>query len=220
MKNQFNAKVLLTVLSTLALVTSCGKSGNKVNTYSGVSAFNSSNSAFNTGTGNTIVGQYQSIKNSLPCTNGNRLTKDINFYASSGQFTGSKLLVTNWMTGFANSGTVNKMWVGVSAYRDLMFVTQMVDASNRVVGFNVSISMCEIKNSYTGTAFISDLTNFYNFATPYGIVLDSDTYCGYSMVDAAINTGLRYQNTSNSYYSSGNNVITTTFTKFKCNGAY
>lgn len=212
MKNQFNAKVLLTVLSTLALITSCGKSGNKVNTYSGVSAFSTSNSAFNTSTGSTIVSQYQSIKNSVPCSTGTRLTKDVNFYASSGSVAGNTLYARNWIAGFSNAGTVNKMWVGVGYYRDLMFVTQLVNASGSVVGFNVTLSLCPITNSYTGTSIISDLTNFPYFSTPNGITMGSATStCAYNMITAAINTALGYQSTTGA-----SSYITTTFAPLGC----
>lgn len=210
MKNQFNAKVLLTVLSTLALITSCGKS-NKVNTYSGSSAFTTSNSAFNTSAGNTIVSQYQTIKNSVACSSGTRLTKDVNFYASSGRVVGNTLYAQNWISGFSNAGTVNKMWVGVGYYRDIIFVTQLVNTSGSVIGFNVTISLCPIANSYTGTSIISDLTSFPYLSTPNGITMTSNSTCAYNMA-SAVNTALGYQSTTG-----GSSYITTTFAPFSCN---
>lgn len=216
------SKPLLCILTVALLATACGKTGNKVNTYgSGQNAFSTSNPAFNSSVGSSSVNQYQSIKSQVPCTSGTRLMNDVNFYATSGSFTGSKLLVNGWTKGFFTGGTINKMWVGVSVFKDLMFVTQVVNQNNQVVGFNVTLSFCEVKNTYQGLpSVVSDARELTNFQTPNGIVLDSDTYCGYNMVDAAVNTYIvSLADQSNSYYTQ-NAPIVTTFTKMACNGRY
>lgn len=219
-----NLKIALKLcfVATLILAVGCGKKNNKVSTnYASGSPFTSDNSALNSTAGSNMISQVQSLKNSVACKSGMRLTNDVSFYASSGSFTGSKLIAAGWTPGFMTSGTINRLWIGVSAFNDLMFVTQVTNGGSQVIGFNVTLSMCELKNSYpTLPSIISNTRELTNFRTPNGIVLDSDTYCGYSMVDAAINTYLTSRrDMSNSYYSN-DAEIQTTFTKAACNGRW
>lgn len=208
------------VLGSLAMV-GCGKSSNKVSTFSGSSPFTSGNGSLNSTVGSNIISQVQTLKNSTACSTGYRLTNDVSFYATSGSLSGSRLMVSSWQQGFLSNGTINKMWVGVSTFKDLMFVTQVVGANNQVVGFNVTLSFCEMKNAYPSLpSIVSNTRALDSFRTPYGIVLDADTYCGYNMVDAAINTLIvsRRDSTYGNYTSDAQ--IVTTFSKATCNGRY
>lgn len=220
----FNIKASLKIclLATLALSVSCGKSNNKVSSnYVTGSPFSSDNPALNSPTGSTMINQVQSVKNSVHCKSGMRLTNDVSFYATSGSFTGSKLIANGWTPGFMSSGTLNRLWIGVSAFNDLMFVTQVTNGGAQVTGFNVTLSMCELKNASPNfPSIISNSRELTDFRTPSGIVLDSDTYCGYSMVDAAFNTYLVSRRDMNNPQYSNDAQIQTTFTKAACNGRF
>jgi hypothetical protein len=222
MKSHLKHSITLSLLVSALMLASCGKSENKVgsSTYSGSSPFSTSNSAFNTTIGSTIVAQAQSIKNNVACLNGGyRLTNDVSFYINGGYLSGTKI-GGNWASGFLTNGTVSKMWVGVSAYRDIMFVTQVANGST-VTGFNVTISFCELKNSYTSLpSIISNERSLDTFTAPYGIILDSNTYCGYSVVDLAQNTTIISRRSTSNPYSTSDVVVPTSFTKPTCNGQF
>ncbi|AUN99461.1 hypothetical protein DOM21_03575 [Bacteriovorax stolpii] len=220
MKSRLKYSLNLCLIATALVLVSCGKKENKVNSsISGSSPFYTGNSALNTSVGSTIINQVQSIKANVSCMNGYRLTNDVSFYVQGGIVASNKI-GGNWQSGFLTNGTINKLWIGVSAYRDLMFVTQVVNGS-QVVGFNVTLSFCELKNTYsTLPSIISNERALRNFAAPYGIVLDSNTYCGYSVVDLAMNTVITSERNLSNPYSPPNAQIPTSFTKPTCNGQF
>lgn len=221
MKSRLKYSLNLCLVASALLLTACGKKENKVNSsISGSSPFYTGNPALNTSTGSTIVNQVQSIKANVRCTQGGyRLTNDASFYVQGG-VVGSNRIGGYWQPGFLTNGSVNKLWIGVSAFGDVMFVTQVVNGS-QVVGFNVTLSFCEMKNSMPGyPSVISNERALKNFLAPNGIVVDSNTYCGYSVVDAAIMTYITSERNLSNPYSPPDAQIPTTFTKPTCNGQF
>jgi hypothetical protein len=222
MKLNLNYSLHLCLIVSALALSSCGKKENKVNSSgaSGSSPFTTGSPLFNTPAGSTIINQVNSIKANVACSNGYRLTNDVSFNISGGYISGTKI-GGNWAPGFIQSGgTISKMWVGVSAYRDLMFVTQVANGS-QVVGFNVTLSFCELKNTYSGLpSIISNERALKSFAAPYGIILDSNTYCGYSVVDLAQYTTIVSERNLSNPYSPPDANVPTSFTKPTCNGQF
>ena len=221
MKSRLKYSLHLCLIVSALMLTACGKKENKVNSsgIAGSSPFYSGNPALQSSVGTTIVNQVQSIKNNVACLNGYRLTNDVSFYINGGYLTSTKI-GGNWQTGFLTNGTVSKLWVGVSAYRDLMFVTQVSNGA-QVIGFNVTLSFCELKNTYSSLpSIISNERALKNFQAPYGIILDSNTYCGYSVVDLAQYTYITSERNLSNPYSPPDAQVPTSFTKPTCNGQF
>lgn len=202
------------------VLSSCGKKNNRISSISGSSPFFSGNPALSGSAGSTIVNQVQSLRANVGCLNGNiRLTNDVSFFINGGAVSGTRI-GGNWQQGFLSNGTISKMWVGVSAFRDLMFVTQVANNS-QVIGFNVTLSFCELKNQAPGfPSIISNERALRNFQASEGIVLDSNTYCGYSVVDLARNTTIVSERNLSNPLSPPDALIPTSFTKPTCNGQF
>jgi hypothetical protein len=219
MKLHLKHSLNLCLVVSALLLTSCGKKENKVssNGVSGSSPFYTGNSSLNSAAGSTIVNQVQSIKSSVACLNGYRLTNDVSFYVQGG-IIGSNRIGGNWISGFSpNGGTVNKMWIGVSAYRDLMFVTQVMNGSS-VMGFNVTLSFCEMKNASASLpSVISNERALTNFVTPNGIVVSSTATCGYNVVSLSQQTYITSQRDLNNPYSPIAVQVPTSFAPPSCN---
>ncbi|MBC7430187.1 MAG: hypothetical protein H7336_16355 [Bacteriovorax sp.] len=220
MKSRLNYTLHFCLIVGALTLTSCGKKENKVSSnFSGSSPFTSNNPSLSSSIGGTIINQVSSMKANVACLNGSyRLTNDISFHVNGGYKSGTTI-TGGWQPEFMSSGTVSKMWVGVSAYRDIMFVTQIANGS-QVVGFNVTISFCEMKSSNGLPSVISNERALDTFQTPYGIVLDSNAYCGYSVVDLAQNTSIISRRSSSNPYSPPDAQIPTSFTKPTCNGQF
>lgn len=210
----------LCLIATALLLGSCGKKENKVSSgIAGSSPFYTGNPALSGGTGSTIITQVQSIKANVPCNGGYRLTNDVSFYVNGG-YVGSNKIGGNFQPGFLTNGQVNKLWVGVSAFRDLMFVTQVTNGS-QVVGFNVTMSFCEMKSSSPGLpSIVSNERALKGFVAQSGIIVDSNTYCGYGVVDFAYNTYIVSERSLSNPYSPPDAWIQTSFTKPTCNGQF
>lgn len=200
---------LLLVVSALVLI-SCGKKENKVSSsVSSATPFSTGNDSLYTSEGSIIVNQVKSIKENMPCLTGNRLVKDVNFYVQNGS-KGANRIGGTWTPGFSpQGGKINKMWIGVSAFRDLMFVTQVMNGSS-VIGFNVTMSFCEMKNSYAGLpSLISNEREITAFSTPNDIIVESTARCGYNLVSLAANTQIISQKDLSNPYSTTVQVPTT-----------
>lgn len=201
----------------LLLLGACGKK-NVVNS----SAIGSGSSPFYTGNpaiSPAIISQVQSVKTSVQCLPGrNRLTTDASFFISGGSMSGTTI-GGNWQSGFMGTGTITNLYIGVSAYRDLMFVTKVTNGG-QVMGYNVTLSFCEVPNAYPNyPALVSNDRPLVNFQAPNGIVLDMNTYCGYGVVDAALNTIIISQRNPSNLYTTDFPVYTS-FTKPACNGQW
>lgn len=217
MKLHLKHSLNLCLVVSALLLTSCGKKENKVSSgISGSSPFYTGNTSLNTSAGSTIVNQVQSIKSSMTCLNGYRLTNDVSFYAQ-GAYINANRITGNWTSGFSlNGGSINKMWIGVSAFRDLMFVTQVMNGSS-VVGFNVTISFCEMKNPSGGASIVSNERQLTNFLlSQSGIYLNGTAACGYNFVNLA-ETSIVSQRDPSNPLSPGPATIPTTFAPPRCN---
>ena len=222
MKLRLNKTMNLCLIATALLVSACGKKENKVSSAtSNSSPFYTGNPALSGSAGSTIISQVQSIKTNVPCNGGYRLTNDVSFYVNGG-YVGSNKIGGIFEPGFhvnANS-QINKLWVGVSAFRDLMFVTQVTNGS-QVVGFNVTMSFCEMKNYATGfPSLVSNERALTRFTARNGIIVDSNTYCGYGVVDFAYMTEIISERGLSNPYSDRDITIQTSFTKPTCNGQF
>lgn len=180
-------KNILIILAALALVSCSDGKKNKVNSQSGgngSSPFSYDNPVFGGGTGSMIIGQVQGLKQSTPCVNGGyRLSNDVSFYLQGGS--ASLTTITgSYQPGFLNNGTVTNLFVGVSAFGDLMFVTKVSNGA-QVIGYNITLSFCELKSGYMGyPSIISNQRSLSNFVAPYGITITTSASCGYGVASA------------------------------------
>ena len=129
------------------------------------------------------IDKVQAAKSTLACVEGRkRLQNDVSFFTNSVP-TNKGVVVGNFQPGFLTNGTVSDLYVGVSAFKDLMFVTK-VTSGDKVVGYNVTISFCELPNSYKDMpGVISDSRSLENFAAPKGIALtEKNSACGFGSV--------------------------------------
>lgn len=223
MKSRLKHSLTLALLMSTLVLSACGKKENKVNSsgVAGSSPFYSGNPAL--AANPQIATQVQSIKNNVACMGGYRLTNDVSFFVQGG-FVSGTTIAGQFQPGFLTNGTISQLYVGVSAFRDLMFVTKVTNGS-QVVGFNVTLSFCELKSSsYYGyssnlPSVISNERALTNFQAPYGIILDNNTYCGYGVVDLAKYTTIWSEKSANPYSPPGA-TIPTSFTKPTCNGQF
>ena len=218
MKSHLKNSLHLCLIVSALMLTACGKKANKVNSTPTVGSSPFSTAGYAPG---EIVNQMQSIKTNVTCMNGYRLNTDYHFHVVGGAVSGTKISAPGrWNPGVLSGGTVNKLWVGVGAYRDLMFVTQVANGS-AVIGYNVTLSFCEMKNSNpTYPSVISNERILRDFLTPNGIILDKDTYCGYGVVDYAPYTYITSSKDMNNPMSPPDIQIPTSYAKPTCNGKF
>ena len=109
------------------------------------------------------------------------------------------------------------MRIGISAFRDLIFVSQVVNGAN-IIGFNVTVSYCEMKNISPGLpSVISNERELTNFSTkPNDIILESTGRCGYSFVSFAQSTQIVSQRDLSNPYTTEAKAIPTTFAPPRC----
>ncbi len=207
----------LALMTCFLLLGGCGKKQNQVNSngYVGSSPYSTNNPIFSGPGGAAIVNQYQTIRGSVTCLPGrNRLANDVSFYVSGGSYSGTTI-GGNWQPGFMSQGTVSDLYVGVSAYRDLMFMTKVTSGS-QVIGYNVTLSFCEVPNAYMNyPALVSNDRALINFQAPNGITINTATSCGYGLIAAAVNTVIVSQRSLTNPYTSDFPVYTS-FTKPNC----
>ena len=207
-KITFTSCLLLGIL----ILAGCGKGSNQVNSSSLSGSFALSASP-------QVVSQVQNIKAATTCLPpSTRLQTDVTFNVS-GNFPNGSTIGGNWQLGVL-PGENTALFVGVSAWRDLMFVTK-VTSGTQVVGYNVTLSFCSVANP-AGAQFpllVSNDRQLVNFMAPQGIVLDVNTYCGIGVVDAAYNTVITSQVPPSNQYSYPF-TFPTSFTKPLCNGQF
>ncbi|MDO9183111.1 MAG: hypothetical protein Q7U04_11920, partial [Bacteriovorax sp.] len=144
--------------------------------------------------------------------------KDVSFFINNGSISGTTI-GGNWQPGFMSNGTISNLYVGVSYYRDLMFVTKVTNGG-QVIGYNATLSFCDVPNAYPNfPPLVSNDRALVNFQAPSGIVLDVNTYCGYGVIDAAFNTIIVSQRSATNPYTSDYPVYTS-FSKPSCNGQF
>ena len=214
MKFRFSRSLQITLTACLLLLGACGKKNSTGTGISGTSPFYSGNPALGGGSG--YIDQYNKVKASISCLPGrSRLLNDVSFYISGPSGSGSTI-GGNWQSGFITNGTVTNLYVGVSAYRDLMFVTKVTNGGT-VVGYNVTLSFCEVPNAIPNyPALISNDRPLVNFQAPNGIVLGSTVSCGYGVVWGAINTIITSNPSTTNPYTMAFPVYTS-FASPQCN---
>ena len=166
-----------------------------------------------------LLKQVESIKASSQCQTGKkRLKNDVSFYLNGGSI--SKTTIGgNWQPGLLSNGAITDLYVGVSAYKDLMFVTKVTDNGN-LIGYNVTISLCEVPNAYPNyPALVSNERALANFQAPYGLILDTSTNCGHGVIVAATNTVI-ISKKKTSDVNTTDFPVYTSFTKPNCGGEF
>jgi len=222
--------VTFLLLSMTLHLSSCGKkSENKTNanddsvsrTTSGIPLSTQPNTTIPTFDSNQID-SISTLKNNLQCPNGQRLSTDYVYYTQGYNHNGTRTTISGpFQEGSSPGGSSQKLFVGVSSYNDIMFVSKLTNGS-QVVGYAVIISYCSYSSN--GVPYIDNSRGISGFSAPQGIVLDEDNMCGYGSVDSAQNT--RAQSSSIPFNYGGYNVqlppynIYTTFRKTTCNGQY
>lgn len=161
-----------------------------------------------------IINEVQSLKANIACNEGKkRLSNDVSFYINGGTLSGSKI-GGNWQSGFLNTGTVSDLHVGVSAFKDLMFITKVTNAG-KVVGYNVTLSYCEVPSAIASLpAVVSNDRQISNFQAPNGIILGSSSNCGYGVVEYAANTVVTSHKSKDAHTVDAQ--VPTSFTKPSC----
>lgn len=169
---------------------------------------------------------FQQMKQSLNCRQGPRLQQDVTFSTQS--FTPQNSLTTIrgpfQLGAAAGSGSVNKIYVGVSVFNDIMMVTKVTNGT-QVLGYNVTLSMCS-ERGQDGTPYIDDsrqITQLGLHNQAAGIVITEQTRCGVGTVDSAQMVVVSAQAQINSQYGPVTlppyNAVTT-FYRPACNGQY
>lgn len=212
MKPQLKKSLLLTLVSSAMILASCGKK-NVVNSGSSSSYFSANNSVF---AGSTqYIQYYNSIKAKVACFPGTyRLNNDVTFYVNGGAYSQSTI-AGQFQSGMITSGAVSEMYVGVSAFRDLMFVTKVTNGGS-LVGYNVTLSMCSVSNKVPNyPLLVSNDRILSNFQAPYGIIVNSNTSCGYGLIASAQYTYMLSQRIPSNPYTADFPVYTT-FTNSGC----
>lgn len=224
-----NLKVYHTALALVLLlgITSCG--GDKKNK---TSSSNSNSSTVlnnngnlsgtqytdNTGYNSDQVSTINNIKSGVNCQYGARLSQDVIFSLQGGAYN-SATIAGSWQPG-SIGGTVSKLYVGISAFNDLMFVSKITNGNN-VVGYTVRLSMCPQYGGHNNIPYVANERPLSNFIAPNGITLSDSTVCGVSLVISAQNTTLdaaAVQMNVNGYQTSLPPVkVPTTFYQPRCN---
>lgn len=182
MKALCSKSFILAFIASSLILSSCGKN-NVVNNPGGAST---SNPLLNANP--TFSSSFNSIKSKMACLPGRyRLANDYTFYVNGGNGSQSTIY-GQFQAGYLSAGSITSMYVGASAYGDLMFVQAVTNGSS-LVGYNVTLSFCSVANSYQAYPdLVSNSRALVNFQTPYGITVNANTKCGYGFVAAAYYT--------------------------------
>lgn len=158
------------------------------------------------------------LKTKYECKSGRkRLKEDKTFYIAAENNSGSaNTIMGNFQPGSFMTGQISQFYSGVSAFNDLMVVTEVKD-NKRILGYNVTLSMCEMPNAYPQfPAIISDKRDLTHFQAPYGITLGHDTTCGMGVVELAMNTGVISQKSTQQLETTAAPIYTS-FVRVNCN---
>lgn len=207
MGNNINYKIAIkyVISCCLLLAFGCGKK-NVVNTGT-----TSGTPVGGTTSGTSYLSSQDltKLQTQYPCTQGNRVS-DLHFSTTStANYSGNSTVVSGPFNPGLISGSIDTTYFGVSGFNDLIIVHKIVNSS-QVTGFNIVLSMCEFQS------IIAQGRGLSGFTANNGIILDQDTNCSYSSVDAATNTVLIAAATS----LLPEYPVVTTFTKASCGGGY
>lgn len=196
-------------------------SGNSANGFNNNQPFNNQQSQ-TPNLNSSQSGQFQQILSSFNCRQGQRLSQIVTFSTQGFNHGGSKTTIAGPYQAGPINGEVGQIFVGVSAWNDVMIVSR-VGSGSQVRGYNVTLSMCSF--SQNGIPLIHDSRPLSNFNVQNGIILDTDNHCNFGSVDSAKETVM--QSGSTSFQGDfGNQInlpafpVVTTFYKPSCNGNY
>ena len=196
-------KLFVINLSFVLILSSC----------SGISAKNGFRSIGSTQS--SIASQIEEIKENVSCKDGYRLKNDVSFYNDEKELS-SNSIKGDWHSGSLTNGVASKLWVGISSFNDLMFVTQVINGG-QVLGFNISLSYCEVKSTYSALpSLVSNERALDGFQTPNGITLQSSPKCGHNVISLAKNTTIISSKNLDTDYSGPEIKIPTTFVSPVC----
>lgn len=219
MKRFFKLHLLLALV---AILNSCGQSsskkdGNVVNDTSDWT----NNGRYNTpiysnpDVNSTIQNQINQIKSQVGCVQGSdgtntytgaRLTQNVTFSTQGYEQDGNSSTID--FMGQLNPGPIGasgtqELYVGVSVFGDLLFVTKYASGF-QAVGYTYTISFCEsqVVDPYYGNSMpvISDQNQVVQMTNDSQTVLDASSYASTGQVDRADLTAYFQLNTNQYYY--------------------
>lgn len=227
------------LLMTSILLYSCGGDDNKVNTNTNptitTNGYNPNVNGFSTQDEQQLMNQ---LKSTLQCPQGQVLQNIIGTGQRVNDLVFSKPLQSadhtkvcgQFSQGTQVQGSTGQMYVGVSAYNDIMIVTELINGS-QVIGHRVTISMCGQNivsgggwygQQQTQIPYIDNQRQLTNFRTQNNscIVLDKDNFCSYGVVDFASQTVLTAAPIQTNGLSLQQVDVYTSFAKPTCNQQY
>lgn len=142
------------------------------------------------GNNGTIPTQVAAVKSQVACLPGrNRLTNDVSFSLTNTSFVTQTTIGGSWQPGFMGNGTISDLFIGISAWGDILFVTKVSNGAT-VTGYNATMSFCELPNLSGPNLpyLIANNRPLVNFQAPSGISVGTVSGCGYGLVFAALNT--------------------------------
>lgn len=205
MKPQIKGAVfkMIPLALSLILTTACGKKNQVKAPAAGV--------------GTTVMGipnlpassgaQIQQMISSFPCSTGQRMP-ELQFSTTGAQNGGNSTLIGPNFTQGLISGPVSSVFIGKSSFNDIMIVTKIANG-NQLMGFNVTVSMCQFNPLIMPGRSLSGLT------ADQGIILTENTSTGLGTVIAqnTVSIAGQYQN-----YPATN--VTTTYAPVSTSGGY
>ena len=123
------------------------------------------------------------------CKNGEkRLARDITLHTTNIYRNAHPMSIQGpFSTGsLSGGGQATSVYVGISIFGDLIFVSKITGGDRNVLGFNITLSMCSFQTYMTDERAPQP----DSFQAPTGIVLDDSLDCGHESVLAAQNTTL------------------------------
>lgn len=129
---------------------------------------------------NSTLIQLQSVTCSVP---GARTRAD--FYTTSAQGSMNSTKVLGPFNPGALSGTEYRPYIGVSAFKDIIYVNKVLSGAT-IVGYNVTVLFCGATNQQTNTPIIGPGVSLTNFqVTSMGIIMYEKSNCPTGVVDYA-----------------------------------
>lgn len=231
LKRIFKLQVLLVLV---AILNSCGQSSSKKDG----NVVNDSSTWTNTGRYNTpiynnpdvnsgIQNQINQLKSQVGCVQGSdgtnqytgrRLQQNVTFSAQGYEQDGNSSTID--LVGQLNPGPIGssgsqELYVGVSVFGDLLFVTKYANGF-QAMGYTYTISFCEsqVVDPYYSISMpiISDQNQVVQMTNDSQTILDASSYAANGQVDRADLTAYFQLNTSqynygNTPYGSSGNVL-------------
>ncbi len=126
----------------------------------------------------TTSAQIQQVISKYPCQSGARMP-EIQLSTTSIAPQGNQTVIMGPYNPGSVGGTVGMVYIGKSAFSDILIITKMTNGGSQVTGFNVTVSMCQYSNLIIPGRPLS------GFDTPVGIMLSDYSSCGLGNVTYA-----------------------------------